>query len=253
MLTRINHCVELGGGGRVESKLKLAAIWVVAAVSGGAIGGFAGVALSSWLTDSPKILGADWWDLFTAFGTVGAVFFAAGLAVYQRIKEEDLRAQESVPIRYAVQPELYRLANRLTSSYWIISNHLRQLRDWPRLQEDSVRKLDALEEAAGLEACKLLLDRLHRLPPDECRAISLVMGNIHFCVNANKIARAADGDDPSYEFFVDRMIAKLKIYRDVSGYLITSLEQADFQGKRDVLRLLNDVVSHKHWLNKTTF
>ncbi|MGE8515734.1 MAG: hypothetical protein ACN6OM_03905 [Alcaligenes nematophilus] len=231
--------------------VKLAATWLFAAISGGAIGGFIGIAFTSWLDKQPMILGANWWDVLTALGTVGAVLIAVGLAFYQRAKDEALRREESVPIRYAIQPELILLANKLTDSYWIISNHLRQLRDWPRLHEHSVLKLDELAEAARLETCQSLLNKLHRLPPAECRLISLVIGNVNFCVVANRMARNVDAEHPNYDFFVDPMIEKLKIYRDVSGYLFTLLGKYDFPEKKHVLWLLKSVATHRHWLDSS--
>lgn len=47
--------------------------------SAGAVGGFVGIAVTSWLADGHKVLGASWWEVMTAFGTVGAVLGA----VYQ--------------------------------------------------------------------------------------------------------------------------------------------------------------------------
>lgn len=225
---------------------------MIAALAAGAILAVVAGFAMGWVWDKRQgaLSDVSILSVLTAFGTVGAVAFAAGLALYQRHKDEELRKQESVPIRYAVQPELIRLAHRLTGSYWIISNHLRGEIGWPRLSDYAIRELDALREAAELETCKAILDRLHRLPPEECQAVSLVLGNIHSCVQANQTAKTANSEDPSYDFFASDMIKKLKTYRAVCDYLRIALEHADFQGKRFTLQLLNDVAKHQYWLDK---
>lgn len=58
----------------------------------GVAGGYVGIAITSWLADGPKILGASWWELMTAFGTVGAVAAAVGLEIVRRCLERKRRA-----------------------------------------------------------------------------------------------------------------------------------------------------------------
>lgn len=71
--------------------LKLVATWFAAAVSGGAGGGFCGVALATWLREAPKVLGGDWWDVLAAIGTVSAVWAAIGIAAWQYIERRKER------------------------------------------------------------------------------------------------------------------------------------------------------------------
>ncbi|MCX5470505.1 hypothetical protein OSH04_02120 [Alcaligenes sp. A-TC2] len=66
--------------------------------SAGAVGGFLGIAVTSWLADGHKVLGASWWEFMTAFGTVGATLFA-GYSVRQSrmiATESARRAKASV-------------------------------------------------------------------------------------------------------------------------------------------------------------
>ncbi|MGE8547925.1 MAG: hypothetical protein ACN6OC_10860 [Alcaligenes sp.] len=84
----------------MKLNLKLAPVWFVAAASGGAIGGFFGVALASWLTSVPKVLGADWWEAMTAFGTVGAAIAAVWIAGRAESRSERDRRWRATSLKW---------------------------------------------------------------------------------------------------------------------------------------------------------
>lgn len=72
-----------------KSELVLSSVLGLAA---GTIGGVVGVGIASWLTEAPKLLGGPWWDVMTAFGTVGAVL----MALVQAKKLEQAKQREEV-------------------------------------------------------------------------------------------------------------------------------------------------------------
>ncbi|MBY6308675.1 hypothetical protein [Alcaligenes faecalis] len=84
----------------IENKTALsAAVGLVA----GAIGGVGGVAVASWLTGAPKFLGGPWWDVATAFGTLGtvaaAVYFATRDARAKRNEERLIARLTAIGLR----------------------------------------------------------------------------------------------------------------------------------------------------------
>ncbi|MHC3914569.1 hypothetical protein ACI0FN_00529 [Alcaligenes nematophilus] len=80
----------------------------------GVAGGFLGGAITSWLADGPEILGASWWEVMTAFGTVAAAFaaaYAAWIAMsntqfdrLDRKRREELSAQTYI---LSINPDLH--------------------------------------------------------------------------------------------------------------------------------------------------
>ncbi|WBM40002.1 hypothetical protein [Alcaligenes faecalis] len=87
-------------------RLRLAAAWFFAALSGGAIGGFGGQVLVSWLNNEPKLWGAEWWDAMTAFGTIGATIAAVIIAGRSEIRAERERVRRGLSLKWFVAMKL---------------------------------------------------------------------------------------------------------------------------------------------------
>ncbi len=67
--------------------LRLAVIAFLFGIAGGAFGFFLGVIGAAWFSGATKLLGGPWWDVMTAFGTVGTAILALFFWDYQRRKE----------------------------------------------------------------------------------------------------------------------------------------------------------------------
>ncbi len=177
MLTRIKIYVELG---MRESWRKIVS-WSVAAACGSVVGGLTAAAVVRWLDGQPKIFGADWWDAFTAIGTVGAVLVACTIPAvswYLRMRAEVKSAyvyakSGSVLLGRAA---LRLVALRAPPSQELVGNS--------HLEEAGANELrDVLAAVSMLDAEKLSVvidDGLDRL-----RTIQLLLGDAVFLHSVN--------------------------------------------------------------------
>lgn len=61
------------------------------ALLGGSIGGLVVGAFFVW----PTVYGAKWWEVFTALGTVGAVFAAVFINIFQQKQKKNIRVRQA--------------------------------------------------------------------------------------------------------------------------------------------------------------
>lgn len=159
----------------MESKLKLAALWGVAAVSGGAIGSFAGVALSSWLISEPKVLGADWWEVMTAFGTVGATFFAGHSVRQSRIIAAGNARRARASVLEPKRAGYYALSTDCIATYDAMIGKMNSAKfddvdqgqcnayHWTRLSGDNVFQVPIVEDGEWAVLEEKLADLMARI------------------------------------------------------------------------------------------
>lgn len=141
MLTRINHCVRQGMGKGLN--LRQIAAWFIAAVCGGVIGAVAALVMVGWLGGRPSIFGADWWNAFTALGTVGTVLISLAYPL----------------VGYIGRQKKLKNENLISAVY--LSNHI--YRNFYSLAEIGERLFSILRQSYGKDLCKLFEDDLRRV------------------------------------------------------------------------------------------
>ncbi len=72
----------------------------------GVVGGFFGIAVTTWLADGPKILGASWWEVMTAIGTIGAASSAVWIANRVDKKAEEERTWRKLTLKWFLMEKL---------------------------------------------------------------------------------------------------------------------------------------------------
>nr|BDD43676.1 hypothetical protein 11 [Pseudomonadaceae bacterium] len=75
----------------------------------GVVGGFVGISVTSWLADGPEILGASWWEVMTAFGTIGAAIGAVWIALSDRSEAKRVKKVQSIIYVWKINPFLKEL------------------------------------------------------------------------------------------------------------------------------------------------
>lgn len=101
------------------------------ALMAGVVGGFVGIAVASWLADGPEILGASWWEVMTAFGTVGAVVVTLGQYWY---RERQSRAKLVIAANLAAPVIRVKLRDLFNQTQQICLAHQEVMADLSKSQ-----------------------------------------------------------------------------------------------------------------------
>lgn len=132
----------------------------------GAAGGFVGIAVTSWLADGPKILGASWWEVMTAFGTVGAVVVALLIPIWQYWKrQQEVAVNRWLASEAIVDGLLDVLVDCATVSTYLVTEIVKSGEFWAIHNlsdqlEDCRARVRNLRQAAAHNYEKRLLDQL---------------------------------------------------------------------------------------------
>ena len=138
MLTRINHCVECG----MRLNVRLAAVWLVAAISGGVIGGLSVNALVSWLNHEFELSAAEWWEVITALSTLAAVCVALGTVLTDARNRSKERRKSQGVYRWLIMGESVQAYRDLSELQGILDKFINFKKESKFTPEDGLRALE---------------------------------------------------------------------------------------------------------------
>lgn len=116
-----------------------------------------------------------WWELMTAFGTVGAVIVALGLALKEANERRLGRLRQRAILRWVVGPEIGTLAGNLHATRTVLAR-LKATSLGGTMNKEDLVLLKWLAEKLQLPACQGVLDRIDVLYHSESFALAAIVG-----------------------------------------------------------------------------
>lgn len=193
----------------------------------------------------------SFWQAVSAIATGAAAFSAIGVALYGHCKEGRGRRSEGDILRYVLSHELSMVADGLRCSFFVLSNFYRGTLGHVSLTDSDKKSLTRFCEAAEMPVTRGLVTHLHKLPSNEGKAISVILGRIHRCANACRDSLGADRDeDGLFEFHRHNFIESVEEFRLIASQFIMALDRISNQKSFESIRALHDVANHTYWLDQ---
>lgn len=136
---------------------------------GGVLVGFA------FATQTDVEAEAKWWELMTAFGTVGAVVVAIYFSLRDALRKRESEELSAEIAQARIAPELGQLLFALSSAVWSAQKLALVEENEPRSRSD-IYLLSRLAECLSLPLSSLQCELLLPAKPDHARQLSAILG-----------------------------------------------------------------------------
>lgn len=118
---------------------------------------------------------AKWWDLLTAFGTVGAVVVAVVFSLREAVRRQKSEKLQAEIAHARVEPELRQLRIALSSAVWS-ARRLALVEEGEQRLSGDIYLLTRLVESLTLPVSSLKCELLLPAKPDLARLLSAILG-----------------------------------------------------------------------------
>lgn len=165
----------------------------------GLLSGVGGIALGSWLTESPRVLGGPWWDVMTAIGTLLSAGLALWFWFYQRKKDashqEAMAKVMAARLVIAMRGPAKQISDLLSSANTLRDQYDGLLHEWIRERDRFEGLLKDLEPFCSDSDC----EAFYPVNPGLAGWMAVALGSYEQLKDKSLLSRLSSGEKYSVD------------------------------------------------------